>query len=186
MSKHKGFTLIEIIVALGIVTIISSLVLSILGTGGVSWSLVSAKVFLRTQARQAVLNISRELMESTRSRTFIGAGGTSIRFSIPLVDETGAVRTSPGGDLLWGDGETEGNFINYTLSNGNLVRQILNASLNPVGQERIIAQYANAFQVQLLTSQFEFTLTLSVDRYSGRLFSPPINYSISFAVIPKN
>ena len=182
----KSISIIELMVSLAVLSIILSLVFSLTGTGKISWYLSSAKISLYSQARGAFSTISRELMLSSRSRIFPAADGTSIRFSIPIVDADGELVLS-GGSLQWGDGEIIGNSINYTVDKTNLVRQVLDAGSTVVGSSsRIIARNITSFTASTNDLQYELTLTATLTSYLGKAFPDPMVYSVNTAITPQN
>ncbi len=189
LIRRMGFTLVEVVVSLAIFLLIVYLTASMIGSYGTPSLLTQATIFLNAQARQAASRISGELLQASSSRTFIEDNGTDIRFSVPVEYANGTLKRSPGGDLLWGDRETEGYSIKYLVNNGNLTRQILDTNLNPVaGKELIVAQNITNFNITLNStySQYEFNLTVSLDNYSGTSLPEPMNYTLNFAVIPQN
>jgi hypothetical protein len=182
----KSVSLIELMISLAVLSIILSLVFSVTGTGKISWYLASAKISLYSQARGTFSAISRELMLSSRSRIFIAAGGTSIRFSIPVVDTDGELVLS-GGDLQWGDGEIIGNSINYTVVETDLVRQVLDAGNAVItSSSRTIARNISGFTASTDNLQYELTLTATLTNYLGKTFPNPMVYSVNTAITPQN
>ena len=186
-SSRKGVSIVELMVSVAILAIILSFVFSITGTGRISWYISSAQVSLYSQARAAFLRMSNELMLSSRSRIFPAADGNSIRFSIPIVDEDGNLVLDANGNIQWGDGDTVGNSINYTLADTKLVRQLLNAANAPVsGTDTTIAKNITDFSVATSGLSYEITLAAKLTSYLGRAFPDPITYTVSTAITPQN
>lgn len=135
-------------------------------------------------------------MLSNNTRVFIEDGGTSIRFSVPLVTSSGELSLSGGGDLRWGDGTNEAYSIKYVpvvqMVNGtavtNLVRQRLDNTMVVV-EERVIARdldSANPPTVVLTGGRYELTYNFILTSYLGRNLPTPIAHSITIAVTPRN
>ena len=183
----KGVSMVELMVSVAVLSIILSFVFSITGTGRISWYLSSAQVSLYSQARAAFSRISQELMLSSRSRIFPAADGNSIRFSIPIVDAGGNLVLDGNGNMQWGDADTVGNSINYTLVETNLIRQILNAANAPVQETNsTIARNITDFTVSADNLQYSLVLTATLTDYLGRAFPNPIVYTVSTAISPQN
>jgi len=183
---RRGFTLVELMISLGILMIVSSLMLVVTGSGRVSWSVAAAKLYLTAQERQASTIISQELMLSR----YIPASGASLKFNIPLVDsDTGDLKRTSAGDLKWGDGETEGNYIEYVkeVDANNLLRRILNSSSSEVSR-RVIARDVQSFNVTALptTRQYQIVINFSIDRYLGGRLPSPISSNTTLEITPMN
>ena len=183
----KGVSMLELMISVGVLAIILSFVFSVTGTGRISWYLSSAQVSLYSQARAAFSRISQELMLSSRSRIFPAADGNSIRFSIPIVNADGDLVLDVNGNIQWGDGETVGNSINYTLIETVLTRQILNAANNPVvGTNSPIARNITDFTVSVDNLQYNMVLTSTLTDYLGKTFPDPLTYTVNTAISPQN
>jgi len=186
-----GFTLLELMVALGIFVTIVTLTFSITGRGRMSWTESSARMYIHSQARIVSTEVTRELMLSKYSRIFLSDNdrdGTdeSIKFSVPVVDgSTGNLKGAGRSGLQWGDGSIQGNSINYVFAEGNLLRRILDSDSNVV-EERIIARNVSYFSVARKKLWYEITVGFHLDDYLGRPLSEPIDYSILIAATPKN
>ena len=183
----KGLTLVEIVVALGIFSIIISLVFSITGSGRISWTIAAAKLYVSSQERQASTVISQELVLSRYgTKAWPATDGHSIRFSIPLVGDDEELQLSGGGDLLWGDGTTQGNSIEYSVINEKLVRRVLDASLTEISIKSL-AQNVTNFTVSIPGGgQYDINIVFDMDRYLGTELPSPITANITFAVTPMN
>ncbi len=177
--------MVELMVSVTVFLIIASLVFSVTGTGRVSWYISSAEIFLYSQARGALSTLSRELMLSNSSRAFVEDAGTTLRFSIPLVDGSGDLMMTPGGDLRWGDGSVEGNSIKYTLSGTDLMRQIVDAGGGTVSESAVAHDVTN-FDVAFLDPQYDFTIDFSLNNYMGKQFPGTLTYTVSTSITPQN
>jgi len=178
MKAKKGITLVELMISAGIFVIIASLTFSVTNSGRTSWGISGAQIFLKSQARQAIANISEELMQSTAGRVFL-SGNQNIRFNRPVIETNEEIK-KVNDNVVWGDGQTENNSINYLLSGTDLVRQILDSALNPVaGTQKIIAKNVSGFVINVLaTDKFEFTITFQLNNYLGTTLPQAITYTI--------
>ena len=188
----SGMSIAELMISIGIFSILLSLFFSLVWSGNLSTSINSASLTLYSQARGASQVISQELGISDAGKITI-IGTNTIKFQIPDVDGTGKVIVSGQGDLVWGDGTTQGNFIQYKIINGSLVRQVLDASSNPIsGRQSAIAQHVSQFTVAtdpLNNSQYDLELTLSLSQgtfYFGAALPSTMTYTIPMTVTPKN
>jgi type II secretory pathway pseudopilin PulG len=190
MKKYiRGFTLVEVLISLGILMIISSLMLVVTGTGRLSWSTAAAKLYLTSQERQASAIIQQELSLSKYVTKIFVPTGESVRFQIPLVKLDGSLDLTAVGDLKWGDGDTEDYYIEYVkeVDANNLLRRVLDASLSEVNR-RVIAHGVQNFNVTILpdTRQYQVTIDFSIDRYLGGRLTTPINNDVVLYVTPMN
>jgi len=182
----RSITLIELMISVAVLSIILSFVFFVTGTGKVSWYISSAKVFLNRQARAAISRISNELLLSNPSRALILAEN-NLKFSIPLVNSNGDLALTDSGDLRWGDGEIEGNSINYTIKDQDLIRRILNANdVTVAGSEEVVARSLDSFSVVLDQLQYEITLRFRLSEYLDKAFPDPVTYSVNTAITPQN
>lgn len=108
----KGLTLIEILIAAVLVTILMAGILTVLNTANLSWYQDMGLVDLQQGARFAMDGMTREIRQADPARSMaIGAGGDSLQFYI-------ADYTDP---------------IIYTLNGSQLIRE------HPVGVNKILA-----------------------------------------------
>lgn len=190
MRRHSGFTLIEIVVAMAVLLIIIYLTASIIGSYNTPSLLVETKMFVNSQARQAMDRISWELMQANSALVY--ENGTSIRFAVPIENATGELVRSSTGDLLWGDRQTAGNYIRYTYSTANktLYRQLLdNTTTLIAGTQKPISYNVTNFTVwrnYTCCAQYEFAVDFSAAKYMNKTLPEPVNYSIRFSVTPSN
>ncbi len=181
MTRRRGFSLIEVMVSMGILAVIIMLLSSTVGSGRIPWAQTSAQIQLAAVARQASLQINRELMMSTPSRVFLTTDRQSIRFCIPLVDAQGDMRRSTGGDILWGDGDTENNFIRYLMRDNRLVRQSLNAGLF-VQEEQVVGEHLQSFFVDAFSAphyRLQLVFTMPIEEGLAGGLAATLNTTIS-------
>ncbi|MFH0857919.1 MAG: prepilin-type N-terminal cleavage/methylation domain-containing protein [Candidatus Omnitrophota bacterium] len=185
----RGFTLTEIMVAMGIFVIIVYLTASMFYSFGSPATAVQARVFVITQARQTAERITWELMQASVTRTFLDAAERSIKFKLPVEYPNGSLKVSDEGELFWGNRYTEGNFIEYIWDNatGNLSRLSLdNSSLPITNTQTVIAQNVTNFDIVANNATYEFNLSISLDSYMGVSLRFPVTYNTSFSVTVQN
>jgi len=192
-NAEKGLTLIEIMISLGILVIISSLMLAMTGTGRTSWAVASAKLYLSSQARQAVNVIQQELsLSEYGTRVILGSDNRSVRFSIPIVkpEPDGSLDLTATGDLKWGNGTIEGYSIEYFIPSDttNLSRRVWDGSTEVSGSRRVIARDVQSFSIAAPggTRQYDITLVFSISRYLGTRLPTPITSNLTLTVTPMN
>ena len=121
----RGFTLVEILVASLIMSIIMAAVFVTLSIGERSWFAGDVTIQLRDQTMQAVATMNRELSATRPSRIniVIGASSNTITFSIPNDNNGDGRVVDNAGNIEW-----SGN-ITYLLNNSNqIVRNFGGAS----------------------------------------------------------
>jgi len=184
--RARGSTLVEMMVAVGIFFLVIGVIFSISGTSRMSWNIAHTRIFLQTQARNAITSITNDFIWASRAlNPDIGA---ELSFKIPLVDPvTDGLDTWPGGDIKWGDGVNLNNYIDYRVINGNLVRQLLDFSKAPIaGSQRIIAQHVTNFNVTLNGNQYTITISFSMNNFWGALLPSPVIYPVTTGLTPRN
>ena len=81
--KNKGFTLLELLVAVAIFGIMMGLLGAILTDGQNHVRMSDMKMNLQNSVRNSLTQMSLEIRESSASRTSVGDGGSSLTFQIP-------------------------------------------------------------------------------------------------------
>lgn len=118
----KGFTLIEVLFTMAIISILIAGLFMVLNMADVTWSLDEGLLGLHQQARQAMDGMVRELRQSTRSNITI-TNGTSIQFSIPTNITSVPV--------------TYSELISYNVSDRQLIRR------HPLDESRVVTNDIN-------------------------------------------
>ncbi|MCG2712617.1 MAG: prepilin-type N-terminal cleavage/methylation domain-containing protein [Candidatus Omnitrophica bacterium] len=147
IRKHRfikvrtGFTLAEMMVALGIFSIIMGIAYSALRTNDIYNGLIRIQIDLYRQNQRVISSISNELKESnlalkTTIQDGAGINGSDIiYFQIPIGLDNGY-------NVIWGADGTADYYIRYRLdATGEfLLRDILDAAFSPAaGSEQQIA-----------------------------------------------
>jgi len=96
----RGFTLIEILISIAILSIVVTGIIAVLRIGDMAWHSDMGLVDLQQAARQVMDGMVREIRQSLASTVTIGATGADITFSIPNIPN-----------------------IKYYLSNAQIIRQ---------------------------------------------------------------
>lgn len=194
--KHSSaFSLVELMVAMGIFAMVTYLVLISTVSNRSSYAIASATIFLNAQARQAVSNLRRDLLEAKTSSIVLEdeTGQDTgiyrrIRFKIPLIDSDGDLMTTTGGDIAFGADQSQNNYIRYALNGTNLEKQVVNNLGAPVGTAKMIAQNVSTFTVVYDSdlNQYEITIGLALSNYEGIVLSSPMTFNSTIAVTPRN
>lgn len=125
---YKGYTLIEMLVVLAIVSLLFSAVFGALTASNTSFNTVSTRQAIENQARQGLDNMLRELYETSGGRVVFSGGNSVITFKLPVgFDGTG--------NLLWGAEGVQDYKISYLIDNKQLVRRVLNSFDNMISQK---------------------------------------------------
>lgn len=137
MMRREGFTLLEVMLSVGLLVIISGMLFALSGTMGAAARTQGSQITTMGETRVAMLQISRELRQAAMGSITIGANGSQIQYQVPAdVDgngvpvnqngrlELGAVRTlSRDVNDLNNDGVTLTQFV---WTDGNQVRVLAN------------------------------------------------------------
>jgi len=119
LGSNKGFSLVEIMVTLGLFLLLIAGVYVSLGTGRDTWATTNKQIELQQHLRKTLERIAAELSESGKNSAGVsqvniingGGAGTSdvLRFSIPVICETGGSVIDGNGDVAnWGAALTWG------------------------------------------------------------------------------
>jgi len=148
---RRGFTLIEILVASIILTIISAVVFGVYIAGTDLWDVTRLQADLQAQARQVLDSMTSELRSATRTSTQIPSpnlsipavpNNNSITFYLPGDNDGDGLITDANGDIEW----DTGNPISYQFDTGQEIIKRLES-----GQETILAQFVSSVQFQDIT-----------------------------------
>jgi len=147
-NKKKGFTLVEILVLVGVLSIIVGSVLRVAASWQRSWNVSKAQMDVQSQARRAMSEITEELSQTSQDRVNINVTGDVITFQLPNDDYA-------GGAFTWGDQ------IQYSLVVGaGGINQLLRTNLN-TNQTEVLGSYINAMQFTLTSGVISMQLTVN-------------------------
>ena len=119
---RKGFTLLEILVVVVIFFIIIGAIFGVMVSGRKTFDVGSVQIEVAQEARRGLDYMSRELRQSR----IISTGTGTVTFQIP-------VNADGSGNITWGDGQTSGNQIGYSVGNFNKPNQLIRELLDGVG-----------------------------------------------------
>ncbi len=147
-NRRKGFTLVEILVLVGVLSIIVGSVLRVASSWQRSWNIGKVQMDVQSQARRAMGEITEELSQTSQDRVNINVAGDVITFQLPNDDYA-------GGAFTWGDQ------IQYSLIAGPAgISQLLRTNLN-TNQTEVLASYINAMQFTLTSGVISMQLTVN-------------------------
>ena len=193
--EKRGFSLVELMVSMGILVAMMGSVFLTMLAGRASWFETDVQMQLRESIRRAEIKLSKELHETgAKSGTMRltlqdGAGVNSsdvIRFSIPVICESGGTIMDVNGDvanwgapLTWGctsstcmDADDDCSTVDYEAleyrinSSNQLVRRVLD-DYSVTFREDVFATNITDFQVVIDASQTVATVTLSASMQSN-------------------
>ncbi len=81
LTSNNGFSLLEMMVSIGIFSIISAGIFSVFYVGNISWSLQDANVNVQSQARRTVSKLSRDLRIASGLTITQDADNVDVSFS---------------------------------------------------------------------------------------------------------
>jgi prepilin-type N-terminal cleavage/methylation domain-containing protein len=173
MSDHKGFTLVEVLMVVFILSLLMAGGYSILASGKATWFTTDTNIQLQENLRKVVDRMVAELRQTQVAQLQLqdgaGVNGSDIiRFSIPIICQAGTNWINASGDvaqwgapLSWGctdvscmdaDGSClalEYKYIEYRLDNQNrLLRRVLGETATLV-MEDVFAQNITDLQIQV-------------------------------------
>ncbi len=152
--KRGGYTLIEMLIVLAIVSLLFSAVFGVLNVGNISFNIGSARQTIENQARQGLDNMLRELYETSGGRVVLSGANSVITFMLP-------VGFDGAGNLLWGAEGVQNYKIRYLVDKNQLVRNILDSS------DKLISQKVLATDIQSLLFALDgsmMTVTLNAKK----------------------
>ncbi len=207
MNLHckKGFSLMELMVTVAIISLMAAGGFAALSAGEASWFTAEASIQVHENLRKALDHVTAELRESHLSQVAIaqGTGFNStdvVKFSIPVICHTGDNLLNASGDvahwgatLRWGCRDAvcmdsndtcssvEYKFIQYEVVTGNqLVRKVLD-NVSTVIRQDIIANSITDFQARIVSgSLIELTLQAQVTSVLNRPVQATVQNNITF------
>ena len=207
-KKNGGFTLVEVLVVLGIFTLITAAIYGILAAGRRSWLVGEASLTTQQEARLGLDKITRELRPSTPARVTVAAGNNTVRFDIPIdADGDGFLDIIPGTSVIvYGaddldDSDSDGALweqgwqIEYQIDavNGQIIRRVLDGAAAVVNQ-RIVVNNINPLLTNFQTDSggtvpvevVNINLTTEINTIQGRPINPPIQTTLRTTVNLRN
>lgn len=186
-NNQSGFTMVELMISVFVSTLVLFSVYYVLIFANQIFRTNDLYSRLNQDAMQTLRSISREVGQTSPNIapshlniTTDGSGNSVIRFQIPVDwDNDGDADT--GGlnpQAEWGiydqagqttDGRLNG-WAQYSVTNGQLVREVLNSSLSVIGgtTTKVIANNVQSFTCARTSSTLTMTLTVRVFDTIGR------------------
>lgn len=191
--KAGGFTLLEVLVVVGIFTLIIGTSFTLLSSSRLSTDITEAQIQVAEHARLAMDRITKELRLSHFSRVRISGNlkftaaetnpGSVINFQIPVGSYDDQLALDPNNALQWGCAANPGHYLAYSVDgNHQLLRTAYTdqAGSNPTSQ--IIAQnIASVSFSRTSTSSNLISITLVAQRQTaaGLLISHTLGSNVS-------
>lgn len=192
-SEKKGFTIIEVLVAVAVLSAISALVLAFLVQGSGLYHFLTKQSYLRSVSRGAMEYMRRELKMATYDPSsssqspslHIPQMNRQLHFYLPEIDEGGEVKIDGEGDIIW----DENNKIKYQYIPGlnQLRRQEKGEELIVAGADEDVRVTSVEFQNHqinnsLYADQVKITLTLEKNTPRGR----PVSVTLTSIIKLRN
>lgn len=150
--KKTAFTLMEVLITMGIFTLIAAASYSVLLSSNLSSSISEIQIESNASARIALERIIQELQLSQPNKVWLTSNtlgattssvlGNVVNFQVPVI--TNGDLSFNAGQLKWGSQTTEGEYIAYSVkcSEGKcqLLRSIYTSSNGSNPQEKVVAQ----------------------------------------------
>lgn len=131
-KSSAGFTLLEVLMVVGLFSLILGLVLGVFLTGQLAWGRGQTQIGLQQQVRWGMEAMVRELNLSSQSRLRI-INPNRLTFQGPLNaanpggDSRSRIDIDNHGNLVWGADATPNNWIEYIVVNNELRRRVVPA-----------------------------------------------------------
>lgn len=186
-DKNKGLTLMEVLVAASILTIVFGVSFGAMRIYDISLTMGTTKSQLCAQANLALNRMKEELALSSGFRVFIAQARSdppqyTITFQIPTGD------LDARGEIVWGDGQTTGasDQIEYDLGGDN---QLIRKETKSGGNTQVLANNITALDVAPTPASAPYdslTLTVTASKGTQRGIIPAVSVDLSTTVDFKN
>lgn len=190
--RKQGFTLTELIVVIGIVSLVMGAMLTFLITSRSAADFSEARLRATEYAQRAMAQIVKELRLSNPSKVRIthnmgwipeARPGEVINFQIP-VGIYGTLDLDYGNWLKWGTEDTEGHFIAYSVNgNSQLLRSTYGATDASDAVSRVITPHISSMTFNRTDSNSDLIhIVITAQMQSPR----PISYTLESDVKLRN
>ncbi|MFH1397539.1 MAG: prepilin-type N-terminal cleavage/methylation domain-containing protein [Candidatus Omnitrophota bacterium] len=201
MRTEKGFSLMEVMVALAITTFIIASAYAIVNTARRSWLVGEAQLLVQQEARLGIDKMAKEL--KLAGFATVGSDYRTVRFKFPIdADADGNLDLINGTKMLvYGADGVSGWYVEYQIDpdppdpdKPRILRQILDDSLAPQGQPILLVNYINStpaltyFSTESggtggTNSGVNITLTTEIASFQGVSFNPPISMRLTSGTV---
>lgn len=131
---RAGFTLLEIIVTISILTILFGAALGMFNLGNLSWDTHNIQLDLQRETRRGMEKMLQELYQTTSNQITVDTINNRITFKVPVViagDESNPQDIYDAqGNIRWGANGSINNSIRYSrsINTSQLIREIIDGS----------------------------------------------------------
>lgn len=130
----KGFSLLELMVAVGILVLLFGLAFGMFNLSGLGWDTHNVQLKLQQEARRGMEAMVRELYLTNSSRITVDTINNIITFKVPVIIPTDESNPQdiydPAGNIRWGAETNTTYSIRYSR---NATRQLIREIINPSG-----------------------------------------------------
>ncbi len=173
--KKKGYTLIEMLIVLAIVSLLFNAIFDVLNMGNNSFNSGSTQQTVENQARQGLGKMAKELHKTNAGRIAFSDANTTITFKLPIrydyIDDKG--------QIIWGAEGVEDYKISYTVANKQVVRKVLNASDTLISQ-KVLAVDIQSLEFSLDVNLLTITLTAQKNAIGGKCLTQSLSSKVTF------
>ncbi len=177
--KKKGFTLTEILIAVGLCGILFALAFSALSSGRRSGNAVEIQQDLQNQLRLGLESMSKELYSSKEDKVIVsGASGEILTFQVPV----GTMVVNGISTINWGADGVEDYQARFLVEANRLIRRGMDdAGAEIAGSDRVLARNITSVAFTLSADKKTITITVTVSAVDqGQTWTQDTTSSITF------
>jgi len=159
----RGFTLIEILVATLIMSIIMAALFIVLSMGQNSWFNGDIAIELRDQTLRSIMNMNKELSATRPSKINLSIGATSstITFYVPQDNNGDGISVDSAGNIEWSGA------ITYSLNGSNQIIRSFGGANTVIGIDIVTLRFSRPenrlIQVDITAQKTAFSRRLIQD-----------------------
>lgn len=174
MKKH-GYTLIEMLIVIAIVSLLFNAIFDVLNMGNNSFNTGSTQQIVENQARQGLDSMARELHKTNAGRVTFSDADTTITFKLPIRYDY----VNDKGLIIWGAEGIENYKVRYTIVNNQVVRRVLDASDTLISQ-KVLAVDVQSLHFSLDVNLLTITLTAQKNAVGGKCITQAMSSKVTF------
>lgn len=139
----KGFTLLEVMVVIGILAILLSFTFGMFNVGNLGWDIHNIRIRLQQEARRGMDSMVNELYQTASGQITVDEGVNVIIFKVPVIVPPDTDIYDANGNIRWGtEGDTGRSISYYRDRNTNqLIRAIINDATGVELSREVFANY---------------------------------------------